>query len=104
MDSDHFKKIERLTVIMYDRTSHLSCVNEAREEIFCQKNHSIDRIPLTCDALLQHTRWALYQAGKIPSPKDIGWTMESGHWGLHFQRFQKHAVSSLNVPAKPYKI
>ena len=33
--SDHFKKIERLTVIMYDRTSHLSGVNGAREEIFC---------------------------------------------------------------------
>ena len=35
IDSEHFKKIERLIVIMYDRTSHLSCVNEAREEIFC---------------------------------------------------------------------
>ena len=88
-DSDHFKKIERLTVIMYDRTSHLSCVNEAREEIFCQKNQSMDKIPPTQDALLQHTRRALYQAGiwttctqaqpMIPSP-EFGWTMESGHW------------------------
>ena len=90
VDSDHFKKIERLTVIMYDRTCHLSCVNEAREEIFCQKNQSIDRIPPTKDALLQHTKRALYQAGlwttctqtqpTIPSPDEFGWTMESGHW------------------------
>ena len=41
--SDHFKKIERLTVIMYDRTSHLSSVNGAREEIFCQRNHSMEK-------------------------------------------------------------
>ncbi len=63
IDSDHFWKIERLIVIIYNRTSHLSCVNEARKEIFCQKSHSIDRIPPTKDALLQHIRRALYQAG-----------------------------------------
>ena len=88
--SDHFKKLERLMVIMYDRTSHLSGVNGAREEIFCQRNHSMEKIPPTQDALLQHTRRTLYQAGiwttctqtqpEIPSPEEFSWTMESGRW------------------------
>ena len=52
----HFQRIDRLTVIIYDRTSPLSSVNQAREELFCRESRSIDRIPPTQDALLQHTR------------------------------------------------
>ena len=51
-DSRHFQNIERLIVLLYDRTTS---VNEAREELFCRKNRSMDRIPPTQDALLQHT-------------------------------------------------
>ena len=89
-NNNHFMKIEQLIVIMYDRTSHLSSVNETTKEIFCQKNQSVDKIPPTQDALLQHTHRALYQAGiwttctqaqpTIPSPEQFGWTKESGHW------------------------
>ncbi len=32
-DSEHFKAIERLVVVLYDRTSSLSSVNDAREEL-----------------------------------------------------------------------
>ena len=46
-DSDHFQKIERLT----------------REELFCRKNCSIDNIPPTQNALLQRTKWTVYQTG-----------------------------------------
>ena len=60
-DSDHFQKIERLTVVLYDKTSPQSSVNEAREELFCRKNRSIDNIPPTQNALLQHTKRAVYQ-------------------------------------------
>ena len=56
-DSDHFQKIERLL------TSSLSSANEAREELFCRKNRSIDDIPPTQNALLQHTQRAMNQAG-----------------------------------------
>ena len=87
VDTDHFK----LTVIMYDRTSHLSSVNEAREEIFCQRIILWTKYhPCTQDALLQHTQQALYHAGlwtsctqaqpTIPPPEEFGRTMESGHW------------------------
>ena len=80
-DCGHFQKIERMIVILYDKTSLLSSVNEARKELFCHKNRSMDKIPPTQNALLQHTKWALYQAGvwttstdaqpEIPSPEDF---------------------------------
>ena len=89
-DSDLFVKIERLVVVLYDRTSPLSSVNEVREELFCRKNRSVDRIPPTQDALLQHVRRAIYQAGVwttstqaqqvLPSPQDLGWTKDSESW------------------------
>ena len=85
--SDHFQTIERLTVILYDKTSALSLVNEARMELFCHKSQSMDRIPPMQNALLQHTRRAMYQAGiwtsstqvqqVIPSPQDFAWTKTS---------------------------
>ena len=43
--SSHFKAIERLIVVLYDRTSPLSSVNDAREELFCKRSRSIERIP-----------------------------------------------------------
>ena len=39
------------------------CVNEARKDLFCRKSQSMDRIPPTQNALLQHTQRAIYQAG-----------------------------------------
>ena len=72
-----------------------------------KKTQSMDKIPPTQDALLQHTYRALYQAGiwttctqaqpKIPSPEQFGWTIRSQVIGFQceslFQRFQEHAVS-----------
>ena len=62
IDSIHFKAIERF-VVLYDRTSPLISVNDTREELFCKRNRSIERIPPTQDALLQHTKRTVYQAG-----------------------------------------
>ena len=83
-DSDHFQKIERLTVVLYDKASPQSSVNEIREELFCRKNRSIDNIPPTQKALLQHTKRAVYQAGiwttstqvhqAVPSPSEFAWS------------------------------
>ncbi|KAK3889183.1 hypothetical protein Pcinc_006755 [Petrolisthes cinctipes] len=87
---EHFKKLESLTVILYDRTSPLSSINEARRELFCQKNRTMDKLPPTSDALQQHVRRAVYQAGiwttsrqtqyVVPSPQDFAWTKVSGSW------------------------
>ncbi|KAG5899603.1 hypothetical protein JTB14_037265 [Gonioctena quinquepunctata] len=80
-DSEHFKKLERLTSVLYDKTTPLSSINQMRKELFCQKNRAMDKLPPTEDALLQHIRRAVYQAGiwttstqtqqVIPSPNDF---------------------------------
>jgi len=59
-ESGHFRNIEWLIVILYDKTNSLSSVNETRKELFCHKNQSMDRIPPTQNALLKHTRQAVY--------------------------------------------
>ena len=89
-ESDHFKKIERLIVVLYDRTSPLTSVNETREDLFCRKSRSVERIPPTQNALLQHIQRAVHQAGiwttcthaqqVVPSPQAFGWTKESTSW------------------------
>ena len=62
-ESVHFRNIERLIVMLYDKTSPLSSVNETRKELFCHKNRSLDRIPPNKNALLQHAQQGIYQAG-----------------------------------------
>ena len=90
MDEDQFQKLERLTVILYDKISHLSSVSETRRELFCHKNRATDKLPPTKDALLQHARRAVYQAGiwttsaqaqlVNPSPWNFVWTKISQSW------------------------
>ena len=90
LEDEPFQKLERLTVILYDKTSPLSCVNETRRELFCQKNRAIGKLPPTKDALLQHVRRAVYQAGiwttsaqtqqVVPSPQDFAWTKVLQSW------------------------
>ena len=60
---DHFKKIERLIVVLCDRTSPITSVKETRKDLFCRKSLSVERIPPTQNALLQHVQRAVYQAG-----------------------------------------
>ena len=89
-DSSHFATIERFIVVLYDRTSPLSLVNDEREELFCKRSRSVERLPPTKDALLQHTRRSVCQAGiwttstqtlqVLPSPEDFAWNNSSGTW------------------------
>ena len=82
--SDAFPAIERFTVLMYDRTSECTTVNSARKDLFTRKGRDIDTIPPTADALLQHTKRAVLQAGfcwgkslekspHLPLPSEWGW-------------------------------
>ena len=92
VDSHHFQMLERLAVLMYDKTSQHISVNEVRRESFCLKSPSMDRMPPTQDALLQHFRRAIYQAGiwtismqaqaAIPSPQEFAWIKKSESWVL----------------------
>lgn len=58
-----FKIFERLTVTLYDKNSKSSSVNETRMDMFCHKSRSYDKLPPTQDALCQHVKRTLYQAG-----------------------------------------
>ena len=55
--------LERFVVLLYDRTSGLETVNEACKQLFAQKGQSVDSLPLTKAALIEHTKRAIYQAG-----------------------------------------
>ena len=57
----HVLSNERMTVVLYDRTSSLSSVNDILEELFCRCNRAINRLPPTQNALLQHSKCAVYQ-------------------------------------------
>ena len=63
VECEHFKLLEQFCVVIYDRTSNLDSVNEARREMFCQKNRTMETIPPTQNALLQHCKRVAYQAG-----------------------------------------
>jgi len=49
-----FGIIQRFVVLMYERTSAAESVDECRKHLFAQKGRSMESIPPTADALLQH--------------------------------------------------
>ena len=67
-ESIHFRRIQRFTIVLYDKTSCLNFVDEARKDLFCHKNQAMDKIPPTKNALLHHSKCAIFQAG-IPALK-----------------------------------
>ena len=66
IEYEEFKLLECFCVIIYDKTSSLEYVNEARRELFCQKNRTMETIPPTQNAFLQHCRRAAL----------LGWHLE----------------------------
>ena len=49
-----FSLLEQFTVLLYDKSSVLKSVNEARLELFCMKNRSMEYLPPTqvmCESL-----------------------------------------------------
>lgn len=82
--NNYMPTIERFVVLMYDRTSSCTSVDDIRRELFTQKARSIDLLPPTSAALYQQAKRASYQAGhcwgqslirdpELPSPSDWGW-------------------------------
>ena len=71
---ENFCKIERLIVLVYDKTSTSLSINQTRRELFCLKNVTMERMPPTQNALLQHTKRAVYPSFylgyKYPSTAD----------------------------------
>ena len=80
-------------VLMYDRSSSVASVNEARLSLFARKQRSYDLIPPTQGALKEHAKRAAYEAGHIWSqaivrqpepqcPSEWGWFKEDDSWKL----------------------
>ena len=89
-DTD-LKTLERFVVLMYDRSSAATGVDEARLHMFARKQRPYDSIPPTQAALREHVKRAAYQAGviwgqatcadpDIGSPSDWGWMKSEEMW------------------------
>ena len=63
VSSETLYKIERCIVVMYSRKCSANGVNEAGKELFAQCSRTMENIPPTKAALLQHVRRAVYQLG-----------------------------------------
>ena len=76
--------LERFIVLLYDRTSPKMKVNEARRMLFTQKGRSLELIPPTRAALVQHVKRALYQEGycwgQVTTPMAV--LRSPSEWGL----------------------
>ena len=57
-----FPTIERYVTLLYDQSSLLESVNDCRKALFATEGRSLEAVPPTHDALLQHTKHAIYQA------------------------------------------
>ena len=73
-------------MILYDKTSNLCHIDEARKEQFFQKGKTMEKLPPTQHALLQHVKQVAYQAGiwctseqseqHAPAAEGWGWTLD----------------------------
>ena len=90
--SKHFQSLERYTIVLYDKTSQLTSVNEARRQLFCQRDRGLmEALPPTQAALEQHVKRAIYQGSiwatadqplmQAPSPEGMGWALDSDKQG-----------------------
>lgn len=88
--ADAMQTLERFVVLMYDRTSSCQYVNEARKDLFTKKARTMEVLPPTSAALMEHTKRTVLQAGYIwgqaltpapdvPCPSEWGWTRNRDH-------------------------
>lgn len=107
--------LERFVVLLYDRTSNLTKVNEGRQELFCKKSRDLECIPPTNAALEQHVRRAVFQGGhvwvntfshhkfcRVHLNGDGSGEVSIGHLtGRPWHRPKTHAMNLSSVAARP---
>ena len=54
--------IERFISLMYDKITYISNVNDCQRMLLTKESKTIDNIPPTRNALIQHVKSAVYQA------------------------------------------
>ncbi|GFO47368.1 hypothetical protein PoB_007387300 [Plakobranchus ocellatus] len=104
-NDDCMSVLEAYVVLLYDRTCTETTVDSAKKNIFTTKDRSMDNIPPTKAALLQHTKRAIYQGGYvwgqalvrcpvIPSSNTHGWQKSGGQGWQIFWTLLPEAVAS----------
>ena len=94
-DSVHMRRIERLTVQMYNKNCSCTTVNEARQMLFTHNLRNLECIPSTKAALYQYVKrgvfvsvfiWhlALARELRLPAPADYGWEFTSTEAWVHY--------------------
>ena len=58
----HVQRLERMVIIMFSKSCGSSRVDEARHHLFSNGTKSLENMPPTQPALIQHTKRALLQA------------------------------------------
>lgn len=65
LKEEDINSITRFVVLLYDRLSDTDDVNECRRSLFTKKARSVEQIPPTQDALLQHMKRATFQSRSV---------------------------------------
>ena len=88
-----FDQVEQFVCHLYG-SPHITNVNELRYKLFCLKAAQSSQLPLTQDALRQHTMHANYQAAvwhqslqprpPMPSPNGHGWKVSNNTINVHW--------------------
>ena len=61
LDNADLQSYEKFVVVMYDRSSADTSVNDSRRDLFARKQRPYDAIPPTQSALKLHSKRAAYQ-------------------------------------------
>lgn len=104
VSEENMRHLERFVILLYDRSSDSTEVNQARKSLFA-KGRQIDHIPPTKAALLEHAKRSTYQAGyvwgrslepmqNLPSPNDWGWTRDANNQWTPFWTALPEAAKS----------
>ncbi len=91
VEEEDLQVLERFVVVMYDRSSAATGVNDARLNLFARKQRPYDGIPPTKAALKEHAKRAAYQAGiiwgqatlpqpDVGTPANWGWVQKGEAW------------------------
>ena len=93
IEESDLQVLEKYVILMYDRSSATSSVDDARLDLFARKQRSYDLIPPTQNALKEHAKRAAYQAGhvwgqsvirdpELQCPSKWGWSKEDDSWKI----------------------
>ena len=62
VDAETLSVLERFVILLYDRTSECESLDFARKHMFTKKCKTMENIPPTANAFLQHIKRTVYQA------------------------------------------